>query len=269
MYNIVGAGLSGSFVAKELDNNNIPYRIFDSNEPFAASRISENLFSPTWLKGIEYLDPSIKWLTKNYEIQNKRFKTNKTYQNVFYLPIDKVLRQKYILKKVTKLSNDGLYCGSEHYQGINIICAGYYSKKLIKIDALNSLSGHGLLFEPNETNIKLEEVMRHYRPFTHEKVMKWHDGRIWYGDSTAIIHQSYLKNQKQYIENTLQRAKKIGLTGKYNMYYGARPFMNNKLKKYGLYKKINDNNFVLTGGWKDGLIIYPYLVSKLMRDIKA
>jgi hypothetical protein len=255
-------------VAKEFDNRNIPYQIFDSNEQFASSRISENLFSPTWLKGISYLEASMNWLTENYSIQNKQFKTNKSIQNVYHIPIDKILVSNYHKKKVTKICDNGLYCDNEFYAGINIICAGFFAKKLIRIDALNSLTGHGLLFEPNENNTNLNEVMRHYRPFTHEKIIKWYDGRIWYGDSTTILHATYIKNQRKYIDETLKRAKAIGLKGKYNIYFGARPFMNNESKKYGLYKKINDNNYVLTGGWKDGLVIYPYLVSKLIKDLE-
>jgi hypothetical protein len=268
IFNIVGAGICGSMVAKEFDNKGLQYRIFDSNEQFASSKISENLFSPTWLKGLQYLDGSIKWLANNYDVETKKFKTNKSMQNVYHIPINKMLATNVLNKKVTKLTDSGLFCGNDFFEGINIVCAGFFCKQLLKIDSLNSLSGHGLLFEPNPNNLSLDEVMRHYRPFTHEKIIKWHDGRIWYGDSTAIVHDSYIKKQKQYIASTLKRASAIGLKGEYKIYFGARPFMNNANKKFGLYKKVNDNNYVLTGGWKDGLVIYPYLISKLMKDLK-
>ena len=267
IYNIIGAGLCGSMVAKEFDNKGIPYRVFESNEQFASSKISENLFSPTWLKGTEYLDESIKWLSSNYPVEVKKFKTNKSTQNVFHIPINKILVSNYIFKKVSRVTDTGLYCGSEFYEGVNIVCAGFFCKELLNVGPLGSLSGHGLLFEPNENNLELEELMRHYRPFTHEKIINWFDGRVWYGDSTAIIHSQYIKHQKKYIENTLKRAKAIGLRGKYNIYFGARPFVNTDLKKFGLYRKISNNNYVLTGGWKDGLVIYPSLVSKLMTDL--
>lgn len=268
MYNIIGAGLCGSFVAKEFQNNNIKFRVFDSRELFASSKISENLFSPTWLKGVEYLPKSIKWLRSNYNVRLKEFNTNKSTQKVYHIPVNEILYKDVIQKKVTKVTDQGLYCGNEFFEGVNIICAGFFAKDLVEVPDLNSLTGHGLLFEANENNVKLPETMRHYRPFTHEKIMKWFDGHIWYGDSTTIRHERYLKEKKEFIKATLIRAKKIGLSGKYLLQYGARPFINNKDKKYGYYKKINKNNFVLTGGWKDGLVIYPYLVTKLMNDIK-
>ena len=267
MVNIIGCGLAGSFIAKQLELNKIEYRIFDSNEKFASSKISENLFSMTWLKGHPYLKYSIDFLSNNYNIINKQFNTNKSIQNVLHIPISNVLKKIDILKKVTKINNEGLFCNEEFYKGINIICAGYYSKNLINIKDINSLTGHGFLFEPNDNNNLIKEVMRHYRPFVHEKIMKWHTGEIWYGDSTAIMHQNYLNKQNYYINESLKRISKIGLIGKYKLQFGARPFINNDTKKFGYYKKINQNNYVITGGWKDGMIIYPYLSSLLIKDI--
>jgi hypothetical protein len=267
MYNIIGGGICGSMVARQLSNMGLPFRIFDIKEAFAASKISENLFSPTWLKGIEYLDSSLKWLSDNYKIETKRFETNKSVQEVYHIPVNTVLHPDAITKRVTQLTRNGLYCGTEFFSGVNIVCAGFFTKQLIKIDKLNALSGHGLLFEPNQSNSDLKEVMRHWRPFTHEKILKWHDGRIWYGDSTAILHNTYLKKKDQYISETLKRAQEIGLKGNCQLQYGARPFIDTSNKKYGLYKKIDNNTFVLTGGWKDGLVIYPYLISKLVKDL--
>lgn len=267
MYNIIGAGLAGSIVAKELDKKKLFYRIFDCNEKFAASKISENLFCVTWLKGVPYIKSSIDYLQNNYNVEKRSLVTNASTQIVFHIPVDKILVSNYINKKVTKLTDNGCYCGSEFYGGVNIICAGYFTKELLPIKNLESLTGHGLIFEANQNNLLVKETMRHYRPYTHEKVIKISGGRIWYGDSTTILHDNYIKNQDKYIRQTLIRAKKIGLSGKYIIKFGARPFINDETKKFGYYKQVNKNNYVITGGWKDGLVIYPYLVSKLMKDL--
>jgi hypothetical protein len=267
IYNIIGAGLAGSFIANEFKKLNINFRIFDSNELFASSKISENLFSDTWLKDLPYIKTSLNYLFDNYEIEKKIFKTNKGIQEVYHLPINKILINDYINKKVTSINEDGLFCNNDFFQGINIVCAGYFSKELIKINNLKSLTGHGLLFESNDNNKSLTEIMKHYRPFIHEKIIKWYDGRIWYGDSTTILHENYLKRKNQYIEETIQRAKNNGFKGAYKIYFGARPFIDNENKKFGLYKKISKNNYVFTGGWKDSLVIYPYLLSKFIKDI--
>ena len=41
-------------LAKDFDNKGIEYRSFDARLPFAASIISENLFSDSWLKDVSY-----------------------------------------------------------------------------------------------------------------------------------------------------------------------------------------------------------------------
>lgn len=267
IYNVIGAGLAGSFVANEFKKHKINFRLFDSNEKFAASKISENLFSDTWLKDVPYIKTSLNYLFDNYNIETKVFNTNKSKQKVYHLPINKILAQGFIKKKVTAINEQGLFCGNEFYTGINIICAGYYSKDLVKIEGLKSLTGHGMLFEDNKNNLEIPEIMRHYRPFIHEKVMKWYDGRIWYGDSTTILHNNYLKNQDNYINQTIKRSENIGLKGNYIIQYGARPFIDNSNKKFGIYKKISNNNYIMTAGWKDSLVIYPYLLNKLLKDI--
>ena len=75
-FNIIGAGLAGSFIANELKKNKISFQIFDNNELFASSKISENLFSETWLKELPYVKDSMNYLFNNYEVEKKRFNTN-------------------------------------------------------------------------------------------------------------------------------------------------------------------------------------------------
>ena len=71
MYNIVGAGLCGSMLAKEFDNIGIEYRIFDAKLPFSASIISENLFSDTWLKDVSYIKQSLDFIHNNYQVEKR------------------------------------------------------------------------------------------------------------------------------------------------------------------------------------------------------
>jgi hypothetical protein len=268
-YNIVGAGLAGSFVSREFNRLGISHRVFDSREPFASSVISENLFSDSWLKGLPYVRASLKHLFDNYNVLTKRLRTNASVQDVFHVPINDILVNQYTFSKVTKLNEEGLFCRDEFYPGINIVCAGYYTRKLIALRDLDALTGHGMLFEPTEHNAGLPETMRHYRPYVHEKILRWHDGRVWYGDSTTIKHETYLHKQNEYISQTIQRAAKIGLRGNFEMKYGARPFIAGNKKRFGLFAKVANNNYVLTGGWKDGLVIYPYLLNQLKQAINA
>lgn len=258
MYNIIGAGLAGSMLSKSLKNSQIEHRVFDAKLPFAASVISENLFSDTWLKDVSYIKDSLDFIYDNYEVEKKTFYSAKKEKQIHHLPIPNVLLKEYIYQEVINLSDKGCYTKEGFYKGINIVCAGFLAKKLLNLPSLDALTGHGFFIN----GYKTKDIINTYRPYTHEKIMNWHDGSIWYGDSTAIRHRNYMQKQKHYISNSKSRMLKHQLPKYDKIVFGSRP-MNVKNPKEGMLLRISDNNYVLNGGWKDGLVIYPYLISKL------
>lgn len=263
MFNIVGAGLAGSMLAKDFDNKGIEYRIFDARLPFAASVISENLFSDTWLKDVGYIKSSLDFIHNNYKVEKRVFLGKTSTTELYHLPIDEVLKSDYINEKVIEANLEGVRTQSGFYKGHNIICAGFLAKKLFNLPYLDALSGHGFLIKQPS----IQDYINTYRPYTHEKLMNWHDGRVWYGDSTAIRHKNYMKKQSNYIQNSIARLKALGIESYDQIVFGARP-MNIKNPREGMLIRLNKNNIILNGGWKDGLVIYPYLISKLYDLIK-
>jgi hypothetical protein len=258
MYNIVGAGLAGSMLAKDFDNKNIEYRIFDAKLPFASSIISENLFSDTWLKNVSYIKPSLDFIHNNYAVEKRKFVGKNVSKELYHLPIPEVLKQDYINEKVVKATKEGVITQNDFYKGINIICAGLLAKNLFILPNLDALTGHGFFIKQKQK----KDYINTYRPYTHEKLMNWHNGLVWYGDSTAIRHNNYMKKQKQYIKNSINRLKALGINKYEKIVFGARP-MNVSNPREGMLVKINSNNYIMSGGWKDGLVIYPYLINKL------
>ena len=263
MYNIVGAGLAGSMLAKDFDNKGIEYRIFDARLPFAASIISENLFSDSWLKDVSYIKNSLDFIHDNYEVEKRTFLGKTTQKDLYHLPIPQVLRSDYINERVLEATKEGVRTAENFYKGVNIICAGLLAKKLFKLPYLDALTGHGFFFKRD--NVK--DYINTYRPYTHEKLMNWHDGSIWYGDSTAIRHNNYLKKKLHYISESKKRLEQLGIKDYDKLVFGARP-MNIKNPREGMLIKINKNNIILNGGWKDGLVIYPYLITKIYKWLK-
>ena len=263
MYNIIGAGLAGSMLAKEFDNKSIEYRIFDARMPFAASIISENLFSDTWLKDVSYIKTSLDFIYNNYEVEQREFVGKNVSKKIYHLPIPNVLKNDFINEEVIKIDLEGAKTKNKFYKGINIICAGFLAKRLLKLPNLDALSGHGFFFKSKQ----IKNYINTYRPYTHEKIMKWHNEYMWYGDSTAIRHNNYIKKQKQYINSSLERLKNNGINEYKKIVFGARP-MNIKNPREGMLLRINKNNIVMNGGWKDGLVIYPYLISKIFKWLK-
>lgn len=262
MYNIVGAGLCGSMLAKEFDNLGVEYRIFDAKLPFSASIISENLFSDTWLKDVSYIKQSLDFIHNNYEVEQRLFVGPTIQKELYHLPIPNVLRFDYIQEEVIEATKEGVLTHNGFYKGRNIICAGFLAKKLFKLPYLDALTGHGFFIKKQT----IKDYINTYRPYTHEKIMNWHDDTIWYGDSTAIRHNNYMKKRKGYIQASLKRLKGHGLKHE-KIVFGSRP-MNVKNPREGLLVKINENNIIMNGGWKDGLVIYPYLIKKLHKWLK-
>ena len=136
MYNIVGAGLAGSMLAKDFDNKGIEYRIFDARLPFAASIISENLFSDTWLKDVSYIKNSLDFIHDNYKVEKRTFLGKTTKKDLYHLPIPQVLKSDYINEEVLEATKEGVRTAKNFYRGINIICAGLLAKKLFKLPYL-------------------------------------------------------------------------------------------------------------------------------------
>jgi|13_taG_2_1085334.scaffolds.fasta_scaffold07697_3 hypothetical protein len=258
MYNIIGAGLCGSMVAKDFDNKGIPYRIFDAKLSFAASIISENLFSDTWLKDVSYIKDSLDFIHNNYLVEKRTFEGKFIKKELYHLPIPEVLVKEYINEKVIDCDEEGCKTKTKYYKGINIVCAGFLAKALFKLPNLDALTGHGFFFN----NFHTPDRINTYRPYTHEKIMNWHDGLIWYGDSTAIRHKNYMSKRDSYIAKSLQRLKDYGMTKYKKIVFGSRP-INVKNPREGMFIRINKNNIIINGGWKDGLVIYPYLIKKL------
>ena len=263
MYNIIGAGLAGSMLAKDFDNKCIEYRLFDARLPFAASIISENLFSDTWLKDVPYIKKSLDFIHDNYEVESREFNGKNVCKKIHHLPIPNVLKKDYINERVIEVNLEGAKTENNYYKGINIICAGFLAKKLFNLPNLDALSGHGFFFKSNNK----KDYINTYRLYTHEKIMRWHNDYMWYGDSTAIRHANYIKKQKHYINASLQRLKNNGINTYDKIVFGSRP-MNVRNPREGMLLKVNKNNIIMNGGWKDGLVIYPYLISKIYKWLK-
>ena len=70
-----------------------------------------------------------------------------------------------------------------------------------------------------------------------------------------------------YISESQKRLKTLGINDYDKLVFGARP-MNIKNPREGMLIKINKNNIILNGGWKDGLVIYPYLITKIYKWLK-
>lgn len=271
--NIVGGGLAGSFVAKELDNRGVPHRVFDCDDPHGASRWSENLYVETWLKGNPHIRSSLEWLYDNYPARLIQLWTGKTNTPAHHIPVNETMHSKPIRKLVTEVLEDGLLCGSDFYAGKTVICAGARCNQLMDplwkgCPTVSSIAGHVLLFEGTTANRALGAWMRAYRPYKHEKVMPWWDGRVRYADSLTVTVNRFRKGMWDYHSDALARAESIGLSGGHEYAWGYRPRVKG-CDDLGLRVFGSSNVQMVTGGYTNGMILYPELARRVAESLDA
>src|SRR5688572_4687499 len=196
MVNIIGAGLAGSILKRVLDQNKIENRIYDCEKPWRASIISENLFSLSWSKtlGEKVLHNGIKTLESIVDINSIHFKTKAGYNDVLHVHPNNILVP-YAKEHVD------IHCFGS---GVTVDCRGFWAKG-IRGDMVG-LTGQGLFIKGK---LDQEPIMNFVSPYVHQKLFQWDKKRIWYGDSTCIPYDKYVKDKSLYIGRCAARAQAL------------------------------------------------------------
>lgn len=264
--NIVGAGLAGSISARLLERKGFKIRLFDNLETYGASRNSENLFSMGWKNklGEEMTRGGISILKREYNMQSMAFKTKVRFDNVFHIHPRDILMPPEIKEKVIAVSELGVKTQNMEFDGPVILAAGAWCNELLKgAPMVDSLTGHALLFKGTWEGPPIMEI---HAPYRHLKIFQWAPNKIWFGDSTCILDKNYKAKQPIYLERTLSLAKKYGFSDSPEFVFGKRPWVKGQR---GHLSKVSENVWLLTGGWKCGLVIYAYLANKLAEEISC
>lgn len=265
--NIVGAGLAGSFVDRLAKSEGIKTRVFDEENQYSASRYSENIFSFGWGErlGAELAESAVKTLKKTVSVDEVNFRNINLIKSYRVKPQNVLVE--YIKDRVLKVNDEGVDTNNNGFQkGDTIVCAGAFCNKLVPVPSLNSLSGHGLLFNGKWEK---EPMMLMPIPHKHFKVFQFSENKIWFGDSVAIKHANYMQKQESYINKSIKRAEDyFGLKNPSEIVFGMRPYVGKTANspKMGHLDRISKRVWVLTGGWKMGLMIYPYLAQKFIQE---
>jgi hypothetical protein len=250
MVHIVGAGLAGSITKRVLDNAGIKSTIYDCENPWRASVISENLFSPSWANtlGDTVVSNGIKTLESIVPIKTISFKTKAGYSDVLHIHPKEILVE-YTKKQIRDL---------DLLKGIVIDCRGFWASAI----NMEGLTGQGLFIKGKMAR---PPVMNFVAPYVHQKLFQWDKNKIWYGDSTCIRFNKYIDDKDFYVSRCIQRAKNLLQENfQFTVEHGIRPYAN---KQKG-YLTLGKKHIVNTGGWKCGLIIYADHAQKILKHIE-
>lgn len=263
---IVGGGLAGSIPAHVATSLGIEVVLFDDHQKFGASRSSENLFSTTWTSslGMEVTESGVNLLGKYFKIDTIPFWTGKRINPTLHVPVDRILWRDAIRDRVVSIQDGSVKTQSGRIEkGVVLLAAGWWSSNFnLNIPPIDSLTGHGFLM-PGVW--KSEPIMNFWSPYKHQKIFQWSDNLIWYGDSTTILDRNY--KEAEMVKASLVRAVKAGapVHKSVQIVYGRRPFCPSSKK--GFFKKLGDNLYVSTSGWKCGLVIYAHQTRLLFKNL--
>jgi hypothetical protein len=263
--NIVGAGLAGSLVARQAGQEGLRYRLFDDGRFGGASRYSENLLSPTWLRDQAWLQPALTILTRLVPVRPLSFWTGTKQQLVYFAPLADTLLEPEIRRSVTAVTDEGVTDDAgEQYAGPTVIATGVWARALVpSLPEIENYAGHALLF-PGSWG---QPIMRCFQPYRHEKIFEWQPGVTWYGDSTAVPYARYTREREQLVAASRQRARAAGLLGEGTLVTGYRPSVG---KRHGGYtQRVSERVWTITGGYKNGLVCYAMQAPKLIHEIQV
>lgn len=253
--NIIGAGMAGSILAKLLRKEQIPFRIFDCKKEGRASVISENLIGTTWYTA-EERKQALDILNSIVPI---RFIESNT--KAHQVLVNDLLEQDVINEEVRNLYEDGLETSGSIAFGINVDCRGVWADH----PNVTAMTGHGLYY----THLKQDEFIVGWKPYRHAKLVHLTPRRMWFGNSLVVKLETYNKNKQKYKDELDQAAViDFNLPIECNQYTGVEYWFGHRPKTPEQKVIENVNGYVMTGGYKSGLVAYPIMAQQLIQTLK-
>jgi hypothetical protein len=267
---VVGTGIAGSIVARLLHKRGHDIITIDDADPMSASAASSNLFIAGWLNKFP---KDVR--QRGLEVINELFAEHierpfsggiASAVAVRHIPQRHLLVRPDLQERCDFRDKDS--CGNERAYSHIIWCCGYrafdFLPHIIKSQA-QIVVGHACFFRgqlgPRQSRLAI------ISPYKHEKLYQFDEDIIYYADSVTLRLDSYEKRKDEIKQRTLTRARKhVGYDAELLEWRtGYRPVLTPH--PYGLLHRVNERNFVLTGGGKNGIVAYAYQASMLLEQL--
>lgn len=275
---IVGAGLTGSVIARTLSDYGCEVDVYTDDHPEAGSNAAACLVRPSWL---EYMGGEgeigrevLRGLCPPTEL---RFKSAAGHAKVEWYPRSKLLfiggASRRRMKVVSVGTNGrvtyaprGMAYHHAHYDTV-IVAAGAWSNDVLPLElALPGLTAKvGMALEyPCEI---AEPTITLRAPFKHCSAFVNGPNSTWFSDSTALTLDSWDRYRIERIRAAQTRAesKPFKLTGAPRLLVGHRPFVEGH--RAGLVKRLSGKLWVATGGGKNGAVFAGFAAHLLREEL--
>lgn len=268
---ILGAGLFGSIIAKELMKRGHEITCFDNLRKEAGSDPAACLMKPSWFTSMkkEQLAASRKILSSNYHYQDIRFQAGPFGCLVNWVdPRDILIKDQVIQKEIDFVELDGRlhFRDREVIEDMDvvIVALGVWCNDVLPTDhAVPNLQGRAGVAFRWKGQIE-EPFIRPWAPYKQIVAFNIDEKHIWISDGTAMLREN-LKPER--IQKSLMRcAEAIDRDpDEAEVQIGIRPYVKGANPCY--LKKLSPHVWVATGGAKNGTIAAGWCASEIGDDL--
>jgi glycine/D-amino acid oxidase-like deaminating enzyme len=263
---IVGAGLFGSIIARELRRQGHTVLLYDDQRPNAGSLPAACLMKPGWISGLgrEVTDPALEKLDELYGVNRVAFKVGPKRVPVFWVPPSKILSEPFIQDTVKAISPDRrgwqLTCVKSQSVLVRkvVVAAGVWSSDLAG-EQQRGLAGMAFLWKGRDL---IDPFISVWAPYKQIVAFNRGDG-LWVGDGTSIIHKNWdrthedasLRRCSNAIKEKRAPTKKL---------FGIRPY---HPMKPCYFVEEHPGLWIASGGAKNGTLAAAWCAYELGRRL--
>lgn len=273
---IVGNGLFGSVAATLARAEGHNVTVVSEKRPYEASPASGCVLAPSWLSSLDKAEiaTSMDVLGALYTVHDMEFRTNvlKSFK-AKRVATAEVLVKPDIVGRVTRVGDGKVWFNDsrgEHnvslpLQGIVLVCAGIWCQELLKdMPAIRGLYGASLRISAQLEAPRLAV----YAPYRQAVAFNMDKKTVWFGDGTALIERTWLKEEEERKKLSLGRAHKLfklpGSVLGVRAVTGARPYVEGH--KSGYFERVMPRTYVSTGGAKNGTILAAWQAHRFVKE---
>lgn len=263
---IIGAGVTGSVIARAMEEAGHKVGVVDDARPFRATPASAGIIHPNWVGAFnkDEVRDGLMLLDKFYGLKTVNFPDGSSARQLspaqYLWPEGKTIHKKVIGH--SPQGNVELDNGQIMHPTYIIICTGCWANELAgdKIPPIKATAGTAFLYRHTQLAAPL---LKPWAPYKQLMAFNRDVDTVWAGDGTSILPKNYTAEREQASFERIKRA--VGFTPTHRI-TGWRPMVVGQ--KSGVCAKIGSNTWVVTGGSKSGTIFAAIAANRLLKEIK-
>lgn len=264
---IIGAGVTGSVIARVLEGAGHKVGVVDDARQFRATPASAGIIHPNWINAFkkDEVVEGLRLLDKLYGLRQVTFPDGSVAQQLsptqYQWPAGKTIVRKVVGLNGMDVELDN---GASMHPTYIVICTGCWANELAgnKIHPIRATAGTAFLY----TGMNLPQggsILKPWAPYKQLMVFNRDSDTIWAGDGTSILPKNYTKEREDASFERIKRA--VGFTPTRRV-TGWRPMVVGQ--KSGVCEKIANNTWAVTGGSKNGTIFAAIAALRLIKEIR-